>query len=147
MLIYDFIIRIVLAMMLGLLIGLERQLTGHMAGIRINVLLCMGTCFFTLFPLWMLIVSNVLFQPLAQKIIPITRNEESENQYCITVLCQADAENDIRSLLINTNDCITSNRYIRWKAIWMKLFGTNEWLGLNMGFWVYMAIVILIVIG
>ena len=133
MLIYDFIIRIVLAMMLGLLIGLERQLTSHMAGIRINVLLCMGTCFFTLFPLWMLIVSNVLFQPLAQKII--------------TVLCQADAENDIRSLLINTNDCITSNRYIRWKAIWMKLFGTNEWLGLNMGLWVYMAIVILIVIG
>lgn len=38
--IYDFIIPILLAMILVFLIGLERQLTGHMAGIRINVLLC-----------------------------------------------------------------------------------------------------------
>lgn len=35
---------------------------------------------------------------------------------------------------------------INWQAIWIKLFGTNEWLGLNMGFWVGMAVVILIVI-
>ena len=46
-----FLNRILLAMLLGLLIGLERQLTGHPAGIRINVLICMGTCFFTLFPM------------------------------------------------------------------------------------------------
>lgn len=32
-------------------IGLERQLTGHVAGIRINVLISVGTCFFRLFPL------------------------------------------------------------------------------------------------
>ena len=171
MLIYDFMIRITFSMVLGFLIGLERQLTGHMAGIRINVLLCMGTCFFTLFPLlygsdevfriassiisgvgflcsgvifkdsgtvrgmntaatlWctsaigiltstgkysiaicaagILIISNLLFRPLAQKISPITTNEESEKQYCITVVCQADAENDIRSLLINTKVCKT----------------------------------------
>ncbi|MSS56830.1 MgtC/SapB family protein [Holdemanella biformis] len=37
--IYDFIIPILLAMILVFLIGHERQLTGHMAGIRINVLL------------------------------------------------------------------------------------------------------------
>lgn len=42
---------ILLAMILGLSIGLERQLTNHAAGIRINVLICMGTCFFTLFPM------------------------------------------------------------------------------------------------
>ena len=49
---YMFIIsHILLAMILGLSIGLERQLTGHTAGVRINVLICMGTCFFTLFPL------------------------------------------------------------------------------------------------
>lgn len=122
MLIYDFMIQVTLSMILGFLIGLERQLTGHMAGIRINVLLCMGTCFFTLFPLLygsdevfriaicaagILIISNLLFRPLAQKISPITTNEESEKQYCITVVCQADAENDIRSLLINTNVCKT----------------------------------------
>ena len=51
MLIYDFMIRILLAMILGFLIGLERQLTGHIAGIRINVLLCLETRFFILFPL------------------------------------------------------------------------------------------------
>ena len=43
--------RILLAMILGLSIGLERQLTGHAAGVRMNVLICMGTCFFTLFPI------------------------------------------------------------------------------------------------
>ena len=30
--------------------------------------------------------------------------------------------------------------------IWMKLFGTTEFLGLNMGFWVSMLIVAVIVI-
>ena len=35
---------------------------------------------------------------------------------------------------------------MNWKALWMNLFGTCEWLGLNMGFWVSMATVLLIVI-
>lgn len=35
----EFVIRISLSMLLGFLIGLERQLTGHPAGIRINVLI------------------------------------------------------------------------------------------------------------
>ncbi|MCD7732074.1 MAG: MgtC/SapB family protein [Oscillospiraceae bacterium] len=47
----DFVLRIALSLVLGFFIGLERQLTGHTAGIRINVLICMGACFFTLFPL------------------------------------------------------------------------------------------------
>lgn len=47
----DFILRIALSLTLGFLIGLERQLTGHPAGIRINVLICMGTSFFTFFPM------------------------------------------------------------------------------------------------
>ena len=47
----DFVLRISFSLVLGFLIGLERQLTGHPAGIRINVLICMGTCFFTLFPM------------------------------------------------------------------------------------------------
>ena len=45
----DFAIRICCAVAFGALIGLERQLTGHTAGIRINVLICMGACLFTLF--------------------------------------------------------------------------------------------------
>ena len=43
--------RIALSLMLGFLIGLERQLTGHPAGIRINLLICMGACFFAMFPM------------------------------------------------------------------------------------------------
>lgn len=34
-------------------IGLERQLTGHPAGIRINVLICMGTSFLLYFQCFM----------------------------------------------------------------------------------------------
>ena len=51
MLYMGFVLRVALSMVLGFLIGLERQLTGHPAGIRINVLICMGTSFFTLFPM------------------------------------------------------------------------------------------------
>ena len=47
----DFAARILLSMVLGFLIGLERQMTGHAVGIRINVLICLGTSFFTLFPM------------------------------------------------------------------------------------------------
>ncbi len=35
---------------------------------------------------------------------------------------------------------------MKWTELWMKLFGTCEFLGLNMGFWVSMAAVALIVI-
>ena len=35
---------------------------------------------------------------------------------------------------------------MNWKELWMTLFGTTEWLGLNIGFWVALAAVLLIVI-
>ena len=35
---------------------------------------------------------------------------------------------------------------INWIALWMKLFGTTQLFGLNMGFWVTMAVVAIIVI-
>ena len=47
----EFVLRILFSALLGSLIGLERELTGHPAGIRINVLICLGTSFFTSFPL------------------------------------------------------------------------------------------------
>jgi len=49
MTLFDFVIRIVFAVIFGFLIGLERQLTGHIAGIRTNILVSMGACLFTLF--------------------------------------------------------------------------------------------------
>lgn len=167
----DFVLRISLSVLLGFFIGLERQLTGHPAGIRINVLICMGTSFFTLFPmlygsdqvfrvgssiisgvgflcsgvifkdsgtvrgmntaatLWctaaigilastgmftmavsaagILIGSNLILRPLARKLNPIAVEDESEKEYCITVLCQEDAEQEIRLLLINSNSSKT----------------------------------------
>lgn len=167
----DFVVRISLSVLLGFFIGLERQLTGHPAGIRINVLICMGTSFFTLFPmlygsdqvfrvgssiisgvgflcsgvifkdsgtvrgmntaatLWctaaigilastgrftmavsaagILIGSNLILRPLARKLNPIAVGDESEKEYCITVLCQEDAEQEIRLLLISSNSSKT----------------------------------------
>ena len=35
---------------------------------------------------------------------------------------------------------------MNWKDIWMTLFGTADLFGLNMGFWVSMAVVALIVV-
>ena len=35
---------------------------------------------------------------------------------------------------------------MKWNEIWMTLFGTTQWLGLNMGFWVSMVVVLIIVI-
>ena len=46
---FDFVIRIGAAVFFGFLIGLERQFTGHSTGIRINVLISMGACLFTVF--------------------------------------------------------------------------------------------------
>lgn len=56
MLYMDFVLRVALSMVLGFLIGLERQLTGHPAGIRINVLICMGTSFLPCFPCCMALI-------------------------------------------------------------------------------------------
>lgn len=35
---------------------------------------------------------------------------------------------------------------MNWTTIWMNLFGTTSLLGIDMGFWVAMAAVLLIVI-
>ncbi len=35
---------------------------------------------------------------------------------------------------------------MNWTAIWLKLFGTTSFLGIDMGFWAAMAVVFLIVI-
>ncbi len=35
---------------------------------------------------------------------------------------------------------------MNWKDVWLTLFGTTQWLGLDIGFWVSMAVVVLIVI-
>jgi len=44
----DFVIRIGASALFGFLIGFERQLTGHPAGIRTNVLVSLGSCIFVI---------------------------------------------------------------------------------------------------
>ncbi len=35
---------------------------------------------------------------------------------------------------------------MNWQSIWMQLFNTTEFLGINMGFWVSMAVTLILVI-
>ena len=35
---------------------------------------------------------------------------------------------------------------MNWANIWLKLFGTTQWLGIDMGFWVSMSLCGLIVV-
>ena len=36
---------------------------------------------------------------------------------------------------------------MNWTQLWLDLFGTTEWLGLNLGFWVALAVVAVVVIA
>ena len=165
MTLFDFTTRICFAVLFGFLIGLERQLTGHATGVRINVLICMGACLFTLFSqlmgaedttriaaqvvtgigflcsgiifkeglnvkglntaatMWctaaigvltssglifyaiaaviVLIASNLIFRFLAERIQPLSRFEEEENTYILSVTCRLEDEFNIRSVIIN----------------------------------------------
>ena len=35
---------------------------------------------------------------------------------------------------------------MNWTNLWIKIFGTSKWLGVDMGFWVSMGVTALIVI-
>lgn len=160
----DFATRIVVALLLGMIIGFERQLTGHPAGIRTNMLICLGSCLFLLFPmimgsddiqrvasyivsgvgflcsgvifkengtvkglntaatLWctasigllsssgmysyafiatfILLVANVLFRPLSQKVNPLDSFNEDESFYKINIICHDVDELKIRSTIL-----------------------------------------------
>ncbi|MBQ7104402.1 MAG: MgtC/SapB family protein [Bacilli bacterium] len=160
----DFATRIVIALLLGMFIGFERQITGHPAGIRTNMLICLGSCMFLLFPmimgsddiqrvasyivsgvgflcsgvifkengtvkglntaatLWctaaigllsssgmysyafiatfILLMANILFRPLSQKIEPLDSFNEDESFYKINVVCHEKDELKVRSEIL-----------------------------------------------
>ena len=54
-----------------------------------------------------LITSNLILRPLARKLNPIMDGDEKEKQYRNSVICQQEAERDVRLLLINSNPCKT----------------------------------------
>jgi len=165
MTLFDFTIRICCAVGLGFLIGLERQLTGHVAGIRTNILVGMGACLFTLFSqlmdapdttriaaqvvtgigflcsgiifkeglnvrglntaatIWctaaigvlcssglvhyaataagVLLASNLIFRFVGDRVRPLMRFEDEENNYVLSVTCLHDCEFGIRSTIMN----------------------------------------------
>jgi putative Mg2+ transporter-C (MgtC) family protein len=45
---FDFFTRIAMAIALGFLLGLERELTNKYAGLRTHILVCLGACVFTI---------------------------------------------------------------------------------------------------
>lgn len=49
---YTIFIRILAALMLGFSIGLEREITNKYAGLRTNILVCVGACVFTLLSIY-----------------------------------------------------------------------------------------------
>lgn len=48
----EFIIRILAALGLGFLLGLERELTNKYAGLRTHILVCLGACVFTIISIY-----------------------------------------------------------------------------------------------
>ena len=48
----DYVLRLVLAMVLGFALGLERELTNKYAGLRTHILVCLGACVFTLISIY-----------------------------------------------------------------------------------------------
>ena len=48
----EFIIRLLMALAMGFLLGLERELTNKYAGLRTHILVCLGACIFTLLSIY-----------------------------------------------------------------------------------------------
>lgn len=48
----DLLKRILLAIILGFIIGIEREMTNKAAGLRTNILVCIGSCLFTILSLY-----------------------------------------------------------------------------------------------
>ena len=48
----DLLQRILLSLVLGFLIGIEREMTNKSAGLRTNILVCIGSCLFTILSLY-----------------------------------------------------------------------------------------------
>ncbi len=48
----EFILRLFMALAMGFLLGLERELTNKYAGLRTHILVCLGACIFTLLSIY-----------------------------------------------------------------------------------------------
>ena len=48
----NLVIRVLSALLLGFAIGLEREMTNKYAGLRTNILVCLGACIFTIISIY-----------------------------------------------------------------------------------------------
>ncbi len=48
----DIVFRVLLSVILGFIIGLEREITNKAAGLRTNILVCIGSCLFTILSIY-----------------------------------------------------------------------------------------------
>ena len=48
----DILVRIVVSIILGSIIGLERELTNKSAGLRTQIMVCLGSCLFTILSIY-----------------------------------------------------------------------------------------------
>ena len=49
---FDIILRVFIAVILGFAIGFEREMTSKFAGLRTHILVCIGSCIFTILSIW-----------------------------------------------------------------------------------------------
>lgn len=49
---FDLFVRIILSLVLGFVIGFEREITNKSAGLRTNILVCVGSCLFTILSIY-----------------------------------------------------------------------------------------------
>ena len=162
----EFTLRIAMAIFMGFIIGIERQLTGNPAGIRTNILVSLGSCMFVLFSqvmdadapdktriaaqvvtgvgflcggvifkegmnvrglstaatIWctaaigvltssgmlkyasaatvLVVIVNIFFRFLSDKITPLAQDIESEWYYKVSITCTGHKEMMIRSIIM-----------------------------------------------
>lgn len=52
-----------------------------------------------------MVISNLVLSPIAIRISPIVESDEQEKRYRISVVCSENAEIEVRSMLLISNNC------------------------------------------
>ncbi len=91
MLMFPYILNLLAAMLLGALIGAERQWRQRMAGLRTNALAA------TI----IILCANILLREAAQRINQLPISAEGEKRYILKVTCNKEDESAVRQWLLN----------------------------------------------
>ena len=98
----EFCSGLVLALILGCVIGFERQWRQRTAGMRTNTLVALGSVLFVVGTVAVL-AANILLRPIAQRFLrPAPSAAESKTIYQLIAVCRAEDEQKMRALLMHT---------------------------------------------